>query len=136
MFIKAVIRALLNESSQVTGPALTHLVISRSQLGSLSTQQTRFSTLEVFLLERNTRLANQHVSNAVWIVIFSDALSTIPVLIVDMPERKQHKECSYIILTLTGLKRSSHKNILAIMDDSSYRLNFDLDKKNKIHHHS
>jgi hypothetical protein len=53
-----------------------------------------------------------------------------------MPERKQHKECSYIILTLTGLKRSSHKNILAIMDDSSYRLNFDLGKKNKIHHHS
>jgi hypothetical protein len=29
-----------------------------------------------------------------------------------------------------------HRGPVRIMDDSSYRLNFDLGKKNKIHHHS
>jgi hypothetical protein len=38
--------------------------------------------------------------------------------------------------TLARVTNSRQLNSLIQMDDSSYRLNFDLGKKNKIHHHS
>jgi hypothetical protein len=41
----------------------------------------------------------------------------------------------YCICTIF-IQRSVREPKRTVMDDSSYRLNFDLGKKNKIHHHS
>ena len=45
-----------------------------------------------FLSKPKTCLSYKYISNTFWVMVLSDALSTVPVLSMNIPERKKNQE--------------------------------------------
>ena len=76
----------------------SHLVVLDGELRPLGSQQERLRLLELFLLEGESRLSDEHIRHRVGIVFLCHALRRVPVLVVNVPANTHRVNTRQVVI--------------------------------------